>query len=114
MAHMLRDVYATQLAETPPPLEFDEQPADVGGSCAGPSAMPTNHAPALDVPRLWRQDALEADAHAPPSTPRRLSAPVEKSSASAGRITPGSKDPKKLRRGPSTGGAAAPVGAISG
>lgn len=119
MAHMLLDVYPTELVEVEPPLEFEEHEGASGGSCAtGARGASTSGAPALDVPRLWRQDDVvalldEPVASAPPSAAARVPALAPKKAAALGRIAPGSKDPRKLKRGPSTGGGG-PFGAITG
>lgn len=114
MAHMLRDVYDMQLAETEPPLDFEERDEEgtEEGSCATPMFEE------LDIPRLWRESdpaALLAGpaAVAPPSTPLALGTKPAGKANTPARIAPGAKDPKKLKRGPSTGGGGGVVGAIS-
>ena len=113
MAHVLLDLYeaAGAVTELPPDLQFETRDDAGAGACdSGSAAGAATDALGLDVPRIW-QGVLGAPAAAPPSTPTAIATPR---GAAPGTVKPGSKDPKKLRRGPSSGSAAGgPMGAIA-
>ena len=113
MAHVLLDLYeaAGAVTELPPDLQFETRDDAGAGACdSGSAAGAATDALGLDVPRIW-QGVLGVPAAAPPSTPTAIATPR---GAAPGTVKPGSKDPKKLRRGPSSGSAAGgPMGAIA-
>lgn len=117
MAHVLLDKYDEQLAERPPDLDFMDH--EQGSSCgAAAAAQPMSVRPALDVPRVWKQMLGGETAQRPPSTPQMLGGGAAVGGGAGGGvgvIKAGSKDERKLRRGPATtGGSGGAVGAIAG
>ena len=119
MAHVLLDIYPDgELEEAEPDLQFEERDEAGGGGCsAGDGAAAPTGRPELDVPRVWQSMLAAPGAPAPSAPSALLERPEAKAAArkTPDTIKAGSKDPKKLRRGPGTpGGGGGPAGAIAG
>lgn len=114
MAHMLRAIYGAALEEEAPDLTFEERSGDPSGSTCGP-ADSSSELPALGADqRIWQYaELLDGPDAAAPSTPPPALAGGGGTQV-RGAIAPGSKDKRRLRRGPSTGGGASPTMAIGG
>ena len=112
MAHMLRSVYSAAVEETAPDLMFEDRSDGPTGSCS--PASPATEFPALGtVRRIWEHvELLDGPVASSPSTPP----PALTASDGAqqrGAVAPGSKDKRRLRRGPSTGDGGTPTRAIA-